>query len=47
MARKDSKVRRRVQIPFDAQGVSGRAQPAENIVAPEGLPAPAVPAFPQ
>jgi hypothetical protein len=47
MARKLSEVRRRMQIPFDAQGVSGWAQSAENIVAPQGLPAPSVSAFPQ
>jgi hypothetical protein len=40
-------VRRRMQIHFDAQGVSGWAQPAEIIVAPGGLLAHVVSAFPQ
>ena len=47
MAEQRGKVRRRMQVHFDAQGVSGWAQPAEIIVAPEGLSAHAHHAFPE
>ena len=47
MAGQNGKVRRRMQVYFDAQGVSRWAQPAEIGVAPEGLPAHAIPPFPQ
>lgn len=39
-------IRRRMQIPFDTKGVSRWAQPAENVIAPKGLPSDSVCAVP-
>ena len=47
MVQQNSEVRRRMQIPLHAQGFSGRAQHAENIVASEGLPTALICTLPQ